>query len=161
FQLRMWDARIGRWLTRDPYSQYVSPYLGMGNDPVNGIDPDGGFKTPFGAFLYKLTHLRESGGIRFGSDKREWYVEGKSSYSIDGNQISFSSKRIFAAPNNNPTGKIINNIDYELLKLNYAANFVYDFGGGVVDFGEQFITMKYLTNFANSDKYFHSKPEFD
>jgi hypothetical protein len=25
----------------------------MGNDPVNGIDPDGGFKTPFGAFLWK------------------------------------------------------------------------------------------------------------
>ena len=42
FQLRLWDGRIGRWLTTDPYGQYSSPYLGMGNNPVNRIDPDGG-----------------------------------------------------------------------------------------------------------------------
>ena len=42
FELRLWDSRIGRWLTPDPYSQYHSPYLGMGNNPVNGVDPDGG-----------------------------------------------------------------------------------------------------------------------
>ncbi len=42
FQLRLWDARIGRWLTTDPYRQYSSPYLGMGNNPINGTDPDGG-----------------------------------------------------------------------------------------------------------------------
>lgn len=42
FQLRLWDSRIGRWLTPDPYAQYHSPYLGMGNNPINGIDPDGG-----------------------------------------------------------------------------------------------------------------------
>src|SRR5690606_229936 len=44
FELRLWDGRIGRWLTTDPYGQYGSPYLGMGNDPINGIDPDGGWK---------------------------------------------------------------------------------------------------------------------
>lgn len=42
FELRLWDSRIGRWLTTDPYGQYFSPYLGMGNDPINRIDPDGG-----------------------------------------------------------------------------------------------------------------------
>ncbi|MFY7672491.1 RHS repeat-associated core domain-containing protein [Tenacibaculum sp. MEBiC06402] len=42
FQLRLWDARIGRWLSPDPYRQFVSPYLGMGNNPMNGVDPDGG-----------------------------------------------------------------------------------------------------------------------
>jgi RHS repeat-associated protein len=42
FQLRLWDGRIGRWLSTDPYGQYASPYLGMGNNPINGIDPDGG-----------------------------------------------------------------------------------------------------------------------
>jgi len=42
FQLRLWDSRIGRWLSPDPYNQYFSPYLGMGNNPINGIDPDGG-----------------------------------------------------------------------------------------------------------------------
>lgn len=42
FELRLWDARIGRWLSPDPYSQYDSPYLGMGNNPISLIDPDGG-----------------------------------------------------------------------------------------------------------------------
>ncbi len=42
FQLRLWDSRIGRWLTTDPYSQYHSPYLGMGNNPITMVDPDGG-----------------------------------------------------------------------------------------------------------------------
>ena len=41
FELRLWDARIGRWLTTDPAGQYNSPYLGMGNNPITQIDPDG------------------------------------------------------------------------------------------------------------------------
>ncbi len=42
FELRLWDARIGRWLTTDPYGEFSSPYLGMGNNPISNIDPDGG-----------------------------------------------------------------------------------------------------------------------
>jgi RHS repeat-associated protein len=43
FQLRLWDGRIGRWLSPDPYGQYDSQYLGMGNNPITGIDKDGGW----------------------------------------------------------------------------------------------------------------------
>jgi RHS repeat-associated protein len=42
FELRLWDGRLGRWLTTDPYGQFHSPYLGMGNSPLMGVDPDGG-----------------------------------------------------------------------------------------------------------------------
>ncbi|SHM74498.1 RHS repeat-associated core domain-containing protein [Flavobacterium xanthum] len=42
FQLRLWDGRLGRWLSPDPYGEFHSPYLGMGNNPVSMIDPDGG-----------------------------------------------------------------------------------------------------------------------
>ncbi len=42
FELRLWDGRLGRWLTVDPYHEFHSPYLGMGNNPVSLIDPDGG-----------------------------------------------------------------------------------------------------------------------
>lgn len=42
FELRLWDGRLGRWLTVDPQHQYPSPYLGMGNNPISRIDPDGG-----------------------------------------------------------------------------------------------------------------------
>lgn len=42
FDLRMYDPQIGRWTGADPYDQFASPYVGMGNDPVNSVDPDGG-----------------------------------------------------------------------------------------------------------------------
>ena len=42
FYLRQYDNRIGRWTTPDPYNQYWSPYVGMGNAPNMMIDPDGG-----------------------------------------------------------------------------------------------------------------------
>ncbi len=46
FELRLWDSRIGRWLTTDPYGQHSSPYLGMGNNPTSRIDQDGGIDEP-------------------------------------------------------------------------------------------------------------------
>lgn len=42
FDLRTYDPQIGRWLQADPYDEFPSPYSGMGNDPVNNVDPDGG-----------------------------------------------------------------------------------------------------------------------
>ena len=33
FELRLWDGRLGRWLTVDPMGEFDSPYLGMGNNP--------------------------------------------------------------------------------------------------------------------------------
>lgn len=41
FELRLWDSRIGRWLTTDPGVQFFNPYLGMGNNPIGGIEVDG------------------------------------------------------------------------------------------------------------------------
>src|SRR5690606_17211929 len=37
FELRLWDNRIGRWLTTDPMYEFHSPYLGMGNNPISII----------------------------------------------------------------------------------------------------------------------------
>ncbi len=42
FELRMYDPDKGRWLSPDPYGQFSSPYVAMGNNPVSGADPDGG-----------------------------------------------------------------------------------------------------------------------
>ena len=44
FELRLWDGRLGRWLTVDPYHEFHSPYVGMGNNPINLIDPEGGVR---------------------------------------------------------------------------------------------------------------------
>ncbi|MFN5550352.1 MAG: RHS repeat-associated core domain-containing protein, partial [Bacteroidota bacterium] len=42
FQLREYDAVIGRWTSKDPKGQYYSPYVAMSGDPVNQFDKDGG-----------------------------------------------------------------------------------------------------------------------
>jgi RHS repeat-associated protein len=42
FELRMYEPVVGRWIVPDPMRQYFSPYLAMGNNPVFGVDPDGG-----------------------------------------------------------------------------------------------------------------------
>jgi RHS repeat-associated protein len=58
FELREYDPVIGRWTGTDPYGQYWSPYVGMGNNPVSGVDPDGGKKVYYnedGTWL-KTTH---------------------------------------------------------------------------------------------------------
>ncbi len=42
FELRLYNSRVGRWMSYDPYGQFSSPYVGMGNNPVSQVDPDGG-----------------------------------------------------------------------------------------------------------------------
>ncbi|MFZ6010584.1 MAG: LamG-like jellyroll fold domain-containing protein, partial [Bacteroidota bacterium] len=42
FQLREYESTMGRWLAVDPKRQFSSPYIGMGNNPVNSNDRDGG-----------------------------------------------------------------------------------------------------------------------
>ena len=47
FPLRQYDPRMGRWMVPDPYGQYFSPYLAMGNNPISFIDPDGGLSAAY------------------------------------------------------------------------------------------------------------------
>jgi len=54
FALRHYDPQIGRWTSVDPYDQFASPYVGMGNDPINHVDPDGGFSGTNGAVFGSL-----------------------------------------------------------------------------------------------------------
>ncbi|SEO96306.1 RHS repeat-associated core domain-containing protein [Flavobacterium sp. CF108] len=93
FQLRLWDGRIGRWLSTDPYGQYTSPYLGMNNNPVSSIDPDGGWARWLGAAWYSLWN----GGTVFKSEVNgDWGVRS-GTISSDGNgmdiKTTFGGKR--------------------------------------------------------------------
>ena len=60
---RYYDPALGRWHTMDPVDEFLSPYLYVGNNPVNFIDPDGaqaawpwgdvvviGYREPFDSF---------------------------------------------------------------------------------------------------------------
>ena len=44
--LRSYDPQTGRFIENDPYNQFASGYVGMGNDPLNLVDPTGGFVGP-------------------------------------------------------------------------------------------------------------------
>ncbi|MCB0395300.1 MAG: hypothetical protein KDD36_01525 [Flavobacteriales bacterium] len=41
FQYRGFDSRLGRWMNPDQAKQFHSPYVGMGNVPIAGVDGDG------------------------------------------------------------------------------------------------------------------------
>jgi len=43
FLLRNYDSRIGQFISVDPYLQYASPFVAMGNNPLNVVDPTGGY----------------------------------------------------------------------------------------------------------------------
>jgi RHS repeat-associated protein len=56
FELRLFNHDLGRWSAPDPYGQFDSPYIGMGNNPVSSVDPDGGYTNASadGGFLNRL-----------------------------------------------------------------------------------------------------------
>jgi RHS repeat-associated protein len=60
FALRNYDAQIGRWVQQDPYQQFASPYVGMGDDPINLIDPSGGLSWPPGGVTNLLSKSGET-----------------------------------------------------------------------------------------------------
>jgi len=42
FDLRSYDPQVGRWIQVDPKDEFVNGYSGMGENPINNIDVDGG-----------------------------------------------------------------------------------------------------------------------
>jgi RHS repeat-associated protein len=54
FELRMYDPLIGRSTSVDPYRQYHSPYVWVGNNPINMVDPDGGNANPIYSYAGDL-----------------------------------------------------------------------------------------------------------
>ena len=71
FEARLYDARIGRWMVPDPAGQFWSPYVGMGNDWVNGVDPDGKYKWKIMAELANF--LFGGNGVGYDKVKGEYY----------------------------------------------------------------------------------------
>jgi hypothetical protein len=62
---------LARWISPDPYGQFSSPYLSMGNNPINGVDPDGGWLSPFN-FTGAAVGLAVGAGIGLAVDKDNW-----------------------------------------------------------------------------------------
>lgn len=87
FQLRFYDAKIARWLSSDPYGQYYSPYLAMGNRPNINVDPDGGFVDDIllqGMTITasRLPSVAASAAINLGSSAARSLMSGAGSFDI-------------------------------------------------------------------------------
>jgi RHS repeat-associated protein len=51
FHARFWEPQLARWTAPDPAMQFSNPYLGIGNNPVMYVDPDGEFVFIAAGFL--------------------------------------------------------------------------------------------------------------
>ena len=78
FEARLWDSRIGRWLTIDPAGEFHSPYMGMGNNPISIVDPDGRCtKCPDNAKPGDTFNHPEFGAMQY-DDFLGWNIGGSS-----------------------------------------------------------------------------------
>ena len=77
-----YDTRLGRRWNLDPvYNSFESRFCVNGNNPVFFIDPNGNFKTKFGALLY----MAINGGKSVGENSNgQWLVYSERTEVIDG-----------------------------------------------------------------------------
>ena len=119
FQLRLWDGRIGRWLSVDPAGEFFSPYLGMGNNPISTIDPDGGStEEPNDWFRNSKT-----GEVKWFNSTADGFSDLKgASWSNTGygNELLQFNGSMFSYSFQTQTGKSVN--DLKLTTYNYDAD---------------------------------------
>lgn len=81
-----YDSRIIRRWNLDPkYTAKESRYVVNGNNPIIFTDPNGDFKTKFGAWLYNKTHGGK-GEIRKDTKSGEWFVGSGGTAPVTGNE---------------------------------------------------------------------------
>ncbi|CAL2064708.1 RHS repeat-associated core domain-containing protein [Tenacibaculum sp. 190524A05c] len=155
FELRLWDARIGRWLTTDPYGQFQSPYLGMGNNPISQIDPDGGFSGPCGGEGQSPCNLGELEEIIINAPKGDGRLQAQGivfgEFSIEGSLLEIPSLHLqeqirylqehefyFTTPQLNFFGRVRQNIDNSPLIPKLIGNSIYSTFDNIYAFGSHF-----------------------
>jgi serum amyloid A protein len=160
FELRNWDGRLARWTSIDPYSQFWSPYLGMGNNPINGVDPDGGLFGKWRAQRFQKKH----GGDLVQSPSGKWGVhwnDGSAAWAKDFGFQGLGGGDNFSNSSSNPIAQGVYQAQRDVVNApSEMAEFYKQYAGGIKDFAVAYDEM-IDANWVNSDKYFHSKANFN
>jgi RHS repeat-associated protein len=112
---RYYDPSVARWHTPDLMAEFYydqSPYNYVANDPINYIDPNGDFRTKFGAWWYKLWH----GGDGIAQDKGGEYFVYTDEVTTDDEGVNVTSIRVFDKNGRNK-GK---DLEYEAAKKRWV-----------------------------------------
>jgi RHS repeat-associated protein len=111
FELRQYDPIVGRWTTVDPKRIGFSPYIGMYNNPVSGIDPDGAgpptdlFDKTTGEFI---THIDDGiDQVAFVSQEQASYLSSLWSGGDQASYFSFLNRVGWIVNLDSDLGKII------------------------------------------------------
>ena len=149
FQLRLWDARIGRWLRPDPYLQYHSPYLGIGNIPTSAFDLDGGYVYIMGANDKLLRVFNKVMGTELGIDAVGFFINNPNSHviissasAINAGGLTASNGRFQGITKNKMISKrIVNNIlkGFSIESAYKYRNHYNSFEGGVLQKGNNYL----------------------
>ncbi len=91
FLLRNYDSRIGQFISVDPYLQYASPFVAMGNNPINVVDPTGGYGDPISALEF------DSQEAYLGKQRANYAWEARTMLMAEGFSGEFASN-IFMNP---------------------------------------------------------------
>ena len=70
---RAYDPAIIRFLSPDPADETPSPYMYVGGNPVNAVDPDGAMKLPVGLYFLKIRN-NLYGVLVTGNPTREYTI---------------------------------------------------------------------------------------
>ena len=150
---------MARWLTPDPAGQYYSPYLGMGNNPINGIDPDGAFWEELGNW-FSGNGWKSNDAVAFANAYPDWTWDNNANHFYkmynDGDMSNNILNSVGISPTFGPVKDFWNPFS---TAADYTVMFPIDFAGGVYDFTSNYSDMR-EANWVNSDKYFHSKANF-
>ncbi len=106
-----------RWLSVDPMHQHFSPYLGMGNNPISFVDPDGAFDSRSEAKEFRQANGLDGYKIRYDSDLGSYYLTNGS-----GTQFAYGSYTVGHIENINVYG-------IELSLIGQTLGGINEFGG--------------------------------